>query len=172
MSAADHTPDVPGLAGALLRHIRSSELDSREWLLHLIGQVDSAFAAVPPPEVVNFVRALLARATSAVGPLMKGLWPGADENIAATTRAAERYVAAPSHENDLAFFDAATQSFPFGPGDGCLDVDAIGGHRPGGGCRSGAGFLWHVAEDAGHAEVRARLVAALEAWLSERCEAD
>ena len=45
-----------------------------------------------------------------------------------------------AHWDEL--FAAATATYPFGPGDGCHAVAALGGHgAPGSGCTSGIGFL-------------------------------
>jgi hypothetical protein len=87
-------------------------------------------------------------------------------HVTATTRAAREYALHPTEENDNAFFEAATDSFPFGPGDGCLAVEELGGHETrGAGCGSGAGFIWYVAQQIGMGRARAAIVRDVVPWL-------
>jgi len=66
------------------------------------------------------------------------------ENIQKTIKAASAHVLFPNENNLNFYFAEATNSFPFGAGEGCYSVEAPGAEDPcgiGTGCRSGAGSL-------------------------------
>ncbi len=158
--------DSADLASRLIGHLHSHAADDRQWLLDLVQQIDLAFLADESDQLDAFFDMLLAKATVALGMLIQEVDPEATSTIAATTSAARHYVSDPTEENDLQFWDAATNSFPFGPGDGCYGISELGGHcEAGGGCHSCAGFLWEVGRQRGWKPVRARLIAELEPWL-------
>jgi hypothetical protein len=60
-----------------------------------------------------------------------------------TILAAENYIVKCTEENWDAFCQSSTNSFPFGPGDGCYCVEKTGiiGCKPGSGCISGIGTI-------------------------------
>jgi hypothetical protein len=157
---------VAELRAELARRLGDPDPDPDRWLLGLIQWIDTAFVArvgSRDEEGERWLRAVLACGCVATGPLV-----AEDLAIQATVEAARRYALAPDHAREVDFMEAATSSYPFGPGDGCLGVDELGGHgAPGGGCTSGAGFLWEVASWAPTtpAAVRDALVRELSAWL-------
>ena len=102
----------------------------------------------------RWVGVALARATYALAPLLAARHPGARQVIEATAEAALDHATGPTTETARVFFEAATASYPLGPGDGCLAVAELGGHDArGSGCSSGAGFLDEVASAIGADEV-------------------
>lgn len=84
---------------------------------------------------------MLARAVVAVGYRL--LEQHGLPTIAQTTEAAEQFAIEPTEAHLDHYQSAATQSFPFGSGDGCYALPETGyaGCEPGSGCRSGAGCL-------------------------------
>jgi hypothetical protein len=111
---------------------------SREALLRLIAWIDLACVDAP---ITGAARQLLARAVVAVGP--KLLEHADFPTVRATLQAAERFVHEPTEAHFDAYQRAATNSYPFGPGDGCFAIAETGyaGCQPGSGCSSGAGCL-------------------------------
>ncbi len=118
-----------------------SATPSKEALLTLISWLDVACAEAP---LTSLPRQILARAVVAVGYVLYEKF--GYETIAQTIQAAEGFALAPTLDNFAAYQNAATNSYPFGPGDGCYAIAATGyaGCEPGSGCRSGAGCLYLV----------------------------
>lgn len=61
-----------------------------------------------------------------------------------TYASADDYVKNPTAENWEKFFLDSTNSYPFGPGEGCHSIRSD--CKPGSGCKSGAGTLLFTAE--------------------------
>ncbi|MCE7987549.1 MAG: hypothetical protein DYG89_40820 [Caldilinea sp. CFX5] len=91
---------------------------------------------------VSFAQQLLARAVVAVGYRLYE--KDNARTIALTIAAAERFALAPTAENFASYQAAATNSYPFGAGDGCYAIAETGypGCEVGSGCRSGSGCLY------------------------------
>ncbi len=88
-------------------------------------------------------RTILARAVVALGATLVDT-QGASETIVATIKSAENYALNPTEQNWDLLFHCATQSYPFGPGDGCLSIPELENGatcQPGSGCISGSGTL-------------------------------
>lgn len=133
---------------------------SGETLLRLITWLDLHSQG---GEMDSLPRLMLARAVAAEGlTLPEGL---TQENIQRTIHAAVRFAHAPSEENRAQLFEAATASYPFGPGEGCYAVAETGypDCEPGSGCRSGAGCLWMGELEA--AAIMAAISRGLLPWL-------
>jgi len=89
----------------------------------------------------RLLRESLVRLTVAVGETLI-VEPGAA--IEKTVATASHFLREPSPPNWRSFFNASTNSYPFGPGEGCYGVEELG-HGTcgvGSGCRSGVGFLY------------------------------
>lgn len=100
-------------------------------------------------------------------PLYVEAYPRAQPAAERTLSAARAFVATPGEAQRTALFRAATNSYPFGPGDGCFAVSELGTHgTPGAGCAGGVGCLAYLAP----APASRRLVdlwrAAVLPWLS------
>ncbi|MFN8445839.1 MAG: hypothetical protein U0175_33925 [Caldilineaceae bacterium] len=112
---------------------------SKESLLRLISWLDTECFGSP---LVSLPRQILARAVIAIGYRLidkLGL-----PTIKATTEAAEFFALEPTPESFDVYLRAATNSYPFGAGDGCYAIHEIGfaGCEPGSGCSSGSGCLY------------------------------
>ena len=103
----------------------------------------------------------IARMTLAMGDVVS-FKPGTP--IERTLSAASQYLKESDQVNWSRFANAATQSYPFGPGDGCLGIEELGHDScgPGSGCRSGIGFLYFVSRD--RARTQECLRAAWREW--------
>ncbi|HMV80668.1 MAG TPA: hypothetical protein PKA14_22260 [Leptospiraceae bacterium] len=64
--------------------------------------------------------------------------------VRSTLKSADEYANDPTQENWNQFFSDSTDSYPFGPGDGCYSI--VSGCEAGSGCRSGAGSLLFTLE--------------------------
>lgn len=64
--------------------------------------------------------------------------------VRSTLKSADEYANNPTEENWNQFFSDSTDSYPFGPGDGCYSI--FSGCEAGSGCRSGAGSLLFTLE--------------------------
>ena len=146
--------------------MQSQQLKSDDWLRGLIRVLDQPSSEEISTDLVHFIRLYLARATIAVSPLAKCAYPEANGNVSSTAFAARQFIDEPTEDNDLRFFEAATNSYPFGPGDGCYSIDDDTDHDAADGCKTGVGFLWFVAEDVGHEQVQKYLIAEVEPWLA------
>ena len=71
-----------------------------------------------------------------------------------------------------AFAAAVTDSYPFGPGDGCFGMAKTGyaGCELGSGCRSGSGSIAYVAEQVRYELVTRRVREEVEAWLHAKLD--
>lgn len=165
-SSPDQPEIVRKFVTVLLSHMRSEQHESGQWIRELIRILDTISNDESTPELILFTRLYLARATLAVSHLAKRLYSESTVNIDATVIAAIQFIEKPTEHNDLLFFEAATNSYPFGPGDGCFCVDNASGHDTGSGCLTGSGFLWFIAEDVGHENVQKCLIADLIPWLA------
>jgi hypothetical protein len=139
----------------------SPQKDAKTCLMELVTWLDHRLAATPHDslETQLFVRALIA-----MGRLF-------DETstVEHTLEVAASYAAEPSDAHYGALQAAATNSYPFGPGDGCLAVHEIGfaGCALGSGCRSGSGTLvLGFTPSIGHAAVARAIREDLTAWLA------
>ena len=135
---------------------------SKEALLTLISWLDLEYTN---DSLVSFPQQLLARAVVAVGYHLY-----AKDNartIALTIEAAERFALAPTAENFASYQTAATNSYPFGAGDGCYAIAETGypGCAVGSGCRSGSGCLYLAGLD--EIIVLAAIREELLPWLQE-----
>lgn len=129
--------------------------NARKFVLAIIRWLDLRIA-----EDQDGVCMLLARAFVAAGEELLefdfhqrygGTYPDVYAAISSTLEAARAYVEAPSEANYGWLEHTATESYPFGAGQGCYAVEAIGasGCAPGSGCVSGAGSLAMFAEVVG-----------------------
>lgn len=112
---------------------------SKEALLNLISWLDLECCQAP---LTSLPQQILARVVVALGYVLNEKL--GYETIAHTVRAAERFALEPTIANFESYQKAATNSYPFGPGDGCYAVPETGYNRcePGSGCRSGSGCLY------------------------------
>ena len=107
----------------------------------------------------------LARAVVACGRLMAESGE-ITPTIETTVQAASDFIASQCEATASRYFDAATKSYPFGPGDGCYDIVTGSDHgAPGSGCRSGAGTLLGIGLAIGMAPTLAAVRVALLPWL-------
>lgn len=104
----------------------------------------------------------LARSVVAVGTLLLPI--GDSPRISATLKAAGAYVENPTDETMQTYFDCATNSYPYGPGDGHYGLPGCR-CEAGSGCASGAGTLRCAAEVLGHETVLHLLRDTLQPWL-------
>lgn len=137
-----------------------SATPSKESLLALISWLDLACAEAP---LTSLPQQILARAVIALGYVLYDKLGYA--TIAQTIQAAEQFALTPTLDNFAAYQSAATNSYPFGPGDGCYAIALTGyiGCEPGSGCRSGAGCLYIV--ELGEIAVMATIAKNLLPWL-------
>ncbi|MCB0009865.1 MAG: hypothetical protein KDE04_25545, partial [Anaerolineales bacterium] len=117
---------------------------TRASLFKLVSRLDLACSSAPPDTPPPQI---LARAIVAVGQTLYEKLGYA--TIANTLQAAEWYVLEPTAENFATYQRAATNSYPFGSGDGCYAVAETGytDCQPGSGCSSGAGSLCLIGMD-------------------------
>ncbi|MEZ4249159.1 MAG: hypothetical protein R3B99_13070 [Polyangiales bacterium] len=135
----------------VLAPLRGLDVDDRTLVHELVRTLELAYA-----RDYRSIRHAYATCLSEVATLL----PSTDR-LESTLRAARDVVEGPTgEEGDEAWAElsrAATRSYPFGPGDGCHCVDALGvqGCGPGSGCRSGAGTFDSIALTVGYAPVAA-----------------
>ena len=141
---------------ALQAHLQTQpHTRPEEWLLRAIQLLD--LLSDQDRRLVRLVSAGMIR-ISAETYALKTATDAARE----TRTAAARYLEQPGEDAWDAVYRTATASFPFGPGEGCHAVTALGGHgASGSGCRSGIGWLWSLAQTVGIAQTQSWLSAAL-----------
>lgn len=112
---------------------------------------------------------ILARSTIALGYILPE--EIRFEPVRQTLKAGEAFALNPTEESWTEFSVSATNSYPFGPGDGCfsiVELEDTGGNpscKPGTGCWSGAGNLGCQAID--EAEVMKAIAGELTPWILE-----
>lgn len=86
-----------------------------------------------------------------------------------TLDAAEIFAIEPTPENYYIYAGAATNTYPFGPGDGCLSVEETGysGCNPGSGCRSGSGSLYQFTYSMSAPKIMSVSAKELIPWLKD-----
>ena len=126
--------DHPELVQRIRDELASNE-PPRDILVELVRMVDTVFVARRGPQAV---RRVIAEMVCTLGEALDGGGGG----IGRTTAAARRYLERPEAERWGALYEAATMTYPFGPGEGCLALVELGGHGArGAGCASGVGFI-------------------------------
>ncbi|NOU26754.1 MAG: hypothetical protein HOO96_02515 [Polyangiaceae bacterium] len=145
---------------ALVERLGSSSAPERA-LRGLVGWLDDTVGA----GLVSVRMQVLVRCTVAAGLVLVRYhgWDG-PHPVAITLAAAEAYARLPSEAAHDAYFAAATNSYPYGAGDGCYGM-AGAGCAPGSGCRTGAGTLMCVAHEVGEAAVLEAIGRELMPWL-------
>ncbi len=133
-------------------------------MLELISWLDLEITKPGTWEADSFPNQLLARCVIALGHFINPQL-GNLASISKTIQAAETYVLNPQDLSYRQYQNAATNSYPFGPGDGCFHLAETGynGCEPGTGCRSGSGCLLSHQFDA--AEVMAVIAGEVMPWL-------
>lgn len=89
------------------------------------------------------MKILFAKIIVKLGHRMQQSEAGLGQRQLDTILAAEKYIVKCTEENWDTFCQSSTNSFPFGPGDGCYCVEKTGitECKPGSGCISGIGTL-------------------------------
>ena len=138
----------------------NQELSPREFIYELVRWLDLQMAAEPE----GLGREMLVWAFVAAGPLVPSM-----ATVDRTLEAAHSFVVEPTNTHYGALMEAATNSYPFGPGDGCYGVSNLGyaGCEPGSGCRSGAGCLVSLAEVIGYDRTTEAVRGALRSHLDD-----
>lgn len=131
-------------------------------LLELVRWLDVTMAGRDAPSLEHEI---LARGVAALGREL--LARERAPHVEATLRAATAFALEPTLDRYDALVAAATDTYPFGPGDGCFAIPALGveGCAPGSGCRSGAGTLAAIAEEISYEVAVDALRAGLLPWL-------
>lgn len=162
----DRAPDPSDHEAAELLAILESPIAPRALLLALVRYID--LAVIAAQRELSLADIALARALSAAGRASK-----IATDIEPVILAAEAFAIDPTHATQTAFQVAATESYPFGPGDGCLSVPELGqaGCAPGSGCVSGAGTLMEFTAIDGDERVARVVVSELVAWLRGSADA-
>ena len=140
---------------------------SRKSLLNFINWLDMECINSQDPSSLPFQ--ILARSIIAVGYKLLDN-EGAIETIVQTIRSGENYALNPTENTWETFHYCSTNSYPFGPGDGCYSIEELEGvpHKhstPGSGCTSGAGSLASLGMN--EAEVMKIIAKELAPWISE-----
>jgi hypothetical protein len=139
----------------------SRDLSPREFILELVRWLDMRMGVEPEGvERETFVWALVA-----AGQLLPAM-----ATVARTLERARAFVAEPTEARYDALISAATNSYPFGPGEGCFAIKELGyvGCEPGSGCLSGSGSLANVAGAIGYERTAEAIRSALRARLTAR----
>jgi hypothetical protein len=157
-------------AAAILAILTDGSAPAESRVRALVAALDLAAAAARQADRDHgFAVQALARAVAAAGrPLLKR---NPAPTVAATLAAARAYATAPGDETDLAYFECATSSYPYGSGEGHYGIETQG-CQPGSGCTSGAGTLYFAACEAGFDVVICALTAELTPWLREQAAGD
>src|SRR6185437_17163173 len=154
----------PGTAAALLAILGDGAAGPERQLRTLVTAIDLAVAREPEH---GLAAQALARAVAAVGRPLLARHPDGPQTprISATLAAAEAYARDPDDRTERALYQCATDSYPFGPGEGHYGTTERDGCEPGSGCRSGAGTLLFAARETGFAAAIQALTAELAPWL-------
>lgn len=135
-----------------------------------VGVPDAALAALIEfldstgvTEPQSFRQQLMTRAIVAAGRVLLEQKP--IETVAATVAAAEEYVLFPTESTFEAYFEAATNSYPYGAGEGHYAIGGRSDCAPGSGCRTGIGSLESIAAEVGARSVLAVIVEEIRPWL-------
>jgi hypothetical protein len=158
------TISPPG-AATLLAILEAAPGAPEDRIRALVESLDLAICA---DDSHGLPRQALARAVAALGPPLLATMPGgrAQERISATAAAARAYARNPGDSTELELFHQATNSYPFGPGDGHYGTaETSTACQPGSGCQSGAGTLLFAARAAGFTPATRALTASLSPWL-------
>jgi hypothetical protein len=158
----------------LRRCLADETVSVQQRLLALIRTVDLAYGRLiyqPDADQEALLGAVLAHATVAIAPLLTTAGYAWDGLVEATARAAGAYIKSPTEVHWTAFMEASTNSYPFGPGDGCLAVDELGGHGTPGAGDHGAGFIWFsaiIGPEIGPERVYHALLNEMDGFLAEQ----
>jgi hypothetical protein len=140
---------------------------SRKALLELIRWLDIQCA---PASAESLPPQILARAVFAVGNefVKKGLFARNHSMM----QAVAQYILEPTEEQYDRYFTAATNSYPYGSGDGCYAIEELGyeGCEPGSGCASGAGSLASMAIEIGEEDTLEIIARELLPWLQNNMD--
>jgi hypothetical protein len=164
-------PVPTGTADALLAILSDGAAGPEKQLLALVRALDLAVARESGH---GLAARALARAVVAVGRPLLTRHPDGPQSgrISATLAAAEAYARDPGDRTELALYDCATDSYPFGPGEGHYGITETDSCDPGSGCRSGSGSLLFAARETSFAVAVDALTAELTPWLRESREPD
>ena len=156
-----------GTAAAMLAILGDGAAGPERQLRVLVTAIDLAVAREPEH---GLAAQALARAVAAVGRPLLAHRPGGPQTarLSATLAAAGAYARDPGDRTELALYECATDSYPFGPGEGHYGTTEPAGCEPGSGCRSGAGTLLFAARETGYAVAVQALTAELTPWLRTR----
>ena len=133
---------------SFLEHV--DQLPAKDAVLAMVRQLDEWHS-----EDRLAARAVYAQILVVLGPKYLAAQSGERPDLQQTLEAGRVYLAEPSEAAWGDFYRAATTSYPFGPGEGCFSVPALGtGCGPGAGCRSGAGGFVDMAYGLGYPAVR------------------
>jgi hypothetical protein len=147
-----------------------SLVPSQESLLDLIHWLDLTCS---DESLDSLPRQILTRGVIASGKeLMKKRAYPSNHPVAKTIQAAEAYSLTPTEAAFELYFHSATNSYPFGTGEGCYAVKELGyaGCEPGSGCKSGSGTLDQIASEVGAEEVMRLIAKEIVPWLNGESE--
>ena len=115
---------------------------SRAALIQFASWLDKTWVKDGHPYPVSPHLLSIAQAVECLGLFRETLGENPD-TIKRTMAAAQRYRTSPSEQSYRAYIQAASNSYPFGPGEGSHHIYDLGFEtcQPGCGCRSGAGCL-------------------------------
>lgn len=129
----------------LLVTLQNKLLDKNQNLSNLVQWMDEIYHE--DKSFNGLPQQIITRAIIAVGYLLLDEGKLDDEqflNIKKTINSASEFVLFPSVKNADQYFRDATNSYPFGLGEGCYSVNELGKNKScgkGTGCQSGAGSL-------------------------------
>ncbi len=120
---------------------------TNEALLDFVHWIDLEYCQTSDSKNQEIINQIITRAIIAMGHYIienAKLNSAQSANINKTLIAASEYAVFPSQQNLDNYFFEATNSYPFGKGEGCYSVKSLVKDKPcgiGTGCRSGAGSL-------------------------------
>jgi hypothetical protein len=154
----DPSPDIRDTIGT----IAVSAGPPESFVAQVVVALDGAIMKdVLRGEYHGAAQLLLARLVASVGDLLLARDP-ASARVRATQAAARSYLTAPGEDTWTAYSARATDSYPYGPGDGCYAIaDPPTGCDAGTGCPSGAGTLYFAGDEVGFADVASAITAVL-----------